>query len=396
LASPDILEGQQLYLPLLPTPTPCAVAPPPNWGPYTIQTGDTLFSLAAARGTTAEQIKQVNCLAAETIQIGQQLYLTLLPTPTPTFPPPPTLPPTALPTPVPPPAALPTPAQPLLSQPDTSAGVSPSQPGGDSTTIGQAQAPGADSSISGGQPSPGVDATSVEVQTSQGPANSSQPPSDFPPLVADLSDFYGPSPCPQGGSPFLKLRGASKVELGQRAYFFICNPPGKPTSALVTWPDGQTQQGADLFKVPFTDPKTNAKTSEVAIVWPALPFYPTGTYTVTVTSPASIPPLPFTITLPAKDRILAVPPVGFPGDTFQVYYVRVPATGGVITMIVGLKEPTSPQKPLSIGTDHLFKIDKAEWGMSPLYLGPTESPGDYVVSNDITKTFHANITLSPP
>ncbi len=83
LPSLDLMEGQTLYLPLVPTPTPCLISPPAGWGPTLVQAGDTLTDLAGARGVSVAKVMQVNCLPAEDIVAGQQLYLPVLPTPTP-------------------------------------------------------------------------------------------------------------------------------------------------------------------------------------------------------------------------------------------------------------------------------------------------------------------------
>ncbi len=64
------------------TPTPtitaagCTVNPPTGWTRYTIQAGDTLSALAAARRVSLDDIIRVNCLTnARLIVAGQQLYL---------------------------------------------------------------------------------------------------------------------------------------------------------------------------------------------------------------------------------------------------------------------------------------------------------------------------------
>lgn len=98
---------------LPPQVSPTAEIPPvaqcgtlPGWVRYSIQPGDTLFSLGNRTGTTVAQIQQANCLTGIIIYAGQVLYLpflpptsTVLPTYTPTIPsatptvtlPPPTL-----------------------------------------------------------------------------------------------------------------------------------------------------------------------------------------------------------------------------------------------------------------------------------------------------------------
>ncbi len=91
LDSALIYTRQALYLPPVPvlptaTPTRCVAYPPAGWVPYTVQAGDTLYSLAQARGTTVVQIRDANCLPGYVIQAGQNLYLPPpLPTATPTW-----------------------------------------------------------------------------------------------------------------------------------------------------------------------------------------------------------------------------------------------------------------------------------------------------------------------
>ena len=76
-----------------PTPRPCADEPPSDWQPYTVQRGDTLYSLARRIGTTMDLVIFYNCLQSTQLWAGQQLYLPALPTPTNT--------PTSTPTPAP-------------------------------------------------------------------------------------------------------------------------------------------------------------------------------------------------------------------------------------------------------------------------------------------------------
>lgn len=110
------------------TPTPvaeirpfagCVVAPPPGWVLYTVQPGNTLFSLAGRTAAGVAQVKQVNCLTSDNLQTGQQLWLPQSPIvttpPTPTFTPTPSPTPTAT-----PPSPTPTPTdEPETVQPPT-------------------------------------------------------------------------------------------------------------------------------------------------------------------------------------------------------------------------------------------------------------------------------------
>ncbi|MBN2390631.1 MAG: LysM peptidoglycan-binding domain-containing protein [Anaerolineae bacterium] len=103
-------------LPMAGTPEPEAPcdSPPPGWVIYTIQPGDTIYSLARNTGTTIEALAQANCIQDVTkIYAGQKLYVPKLP-PTPTLPPPPSpkptpVPPGMTPTLPPPPTQEPTP-----------------------------------------------------------------------------------------------------------------------------------------------------------------------------------------------------------------------------------------------------------------------------------------------
>ena len=81
----------------------CVVVPPSGWVPYTVQPGNTLFSLAGRTAAGVAQVKQVNCLTGDALQVGQQLWLPQLPPqitpPTPTFTPTPSPTPSPSPTP---------------------------------------------------------------------------------------------------------------------------------------------------------------------------------------------------------------------------------------------------------------------------------------------------------
>lgn len=57
-----------------------ACPPPVGWGAYSVQSGDTLFSLAGAHNLTVDKLQVANCLQGDLIQVGQILFLPL-PTP---------------------------------------------------------------------------------------------------------------------------------------------------------------------------------------------------------------------------------------------------------------------------------------------------------------------------
>lgn len=109
LDTSDIQAGQPLYVPpaFYATPTlPYRCGPPLNWVIYTVQRGDTLYSLSRRFGVSIEAIRRANCLIGYTIRAGQPLYLpplppTRFPTSTPTPTPTSTATPTYTPTPTP-------------------------------------------------------------------------------------------------------------------------------------------------------------------------------------------------------------------------------------------------------------------------------------------------------
>ena len=69
-----------------PTAQPTLCSPPPGWPAYTIQAGDTLFSIAYNTGTSVDQLKLANCLAGDTIYAGQTLLVPFIPYIPPSFP----------------------------------------------------------------------------------------------------------------------------------------------------------------------------------------------------------------------------------------------------------------------------------------------------------------------
>ena len=64
------------------TPIPCGR--PHGWGIYYVQSGDTLYHLGMIFNTTVSELQQANCLGNSSyIYPGQQLYVPVPPTPTP-------------------------------------------------------------------------------------------------------------------------------------------------------------------------------------------------------------------------------------------------------------------------------------------------------------------------
>lgn len=59
-----------------PRPVGCVAPIPDGWKPYTVQSGDRVFRLAVANGTTVEEVARVNCLSdVSLLQLGQVLLL---------------------------------------------------------------------------------------------------------------------------------------------------------------------------------------------------------------------------------------------------------------------------------------------------------------------------------
>src|SRR5512133_4041154 len=71
---------------LLPSPTapppPTSCPPPPGWVPVLVQGYDTLFAMATRYQTSADAIKQGNCLFSDQLVVGSYLYVPLRPTAT--------------------------------------------------------------------------------------------------------------------------------------------------------------------------------------------------------------------------------------------------------------------------------------------------------------------------
>lgn len=67
---------------IIPTNTSVVCIPPNGhngWVIYTVQGGDTLFSLATSTNTSVEEIQKANCITGTIIYNGQPLYLPFIP-----------------------------------------------------------------------------------------------------------------------------------------------------------------------------------------------------------------------------------------------------------------------------------------------------------------------------
>lgn len=108
LVGETLTPGRILYLPpqFFTTPTQVPCGPPPGWIRYIVQPGDTLWNLSVRLGTSMEAIRRANCMTDYTIRVGQPLYLPAYPPP---LSPTPTRTPTATRTPTPTPTGTRTP-----------------------------------------------------------------------------------------------------------------------------------------------------------------------------------------------------------------------------------------------------------------------------------------------
>lgn len=95
---PALLPTVTLVPTQVPTlaPTRVLCGPPSGWVLYTIRLGDTLYSLAIYFGVTVADLMFANCLTSYQIIAGQTLYVPNIPTPT--YPVPPTITATRTPT----------------------------------------------------------------------------------------------------------------------------------------------------------------------------------------------------------------------------------------------------------------------------------------------------------
>ncbi len=302
LASENIIEGQTLYLPALPTPTPCLISPPGGWELYTVQSGDTLFGLAAARGVTTAEVMRVNCLLSENIGVGDALYLPALPTPTPTQTPPPTLPPTVAPT------------EPQVLAQLPSPGSAPAQP----------PAPASQPPTGGGLESP-FSRRGVSRGFSLTPGN----PAGFKPCKKN-SDKKPPNLKP--GEPWIDTSSVLTdtegyyLEQGKRAFFYACDfvygpDPSYKAVKLTAWID-RLEEPLDVkfYLPPYESPRLGIP--QGVVVWEATCDLDAEVYyTLTITNgEGKSAPFTFKLKPPTEEHIVTVPQSAPAGATFYAYF----------------------------------------------------------------------------
>ncbi|MFZ5911112.1 MAG: LysM peptidoglycan-binding domain-containing protein [Chloroflexota bacterium] len=87
LVSSDLTPDTLLYVPPVPTQTVVPCGPPPGWILYTVQAGNTMYSLSQAFGVSVAQLQQANCMPyyQTSIKTGQQIWVPNVATRTPTL-----------------------------------------------------------------------------------------------------------------------------------------------------------------------------------------------------------------------------------------------------------------------------------------------------------------------
>ncbi len=73
-----LVSGTQIFLPKAIAPT-IVCGPPDSWVRYTVQPGDTLYSLAQSRNISVFEAMKANCMVSSKLFAGRQVYLPPLP-----------------------------------------------------------------------------------------------------------------------------------------------------------------------------------------------------------------------------------------------------------------------------------------------------------------------------
>jgi len=77
LFSTDLPTGSIIYVPSIPTKTAVPCGPPAGWVRYTVQSGNTMYSLSQAYGVTISQLQFANCMSANQygLSTGQSIWV---------------------------------------------------------------------------------------------------------------------------------------------------------------------------------------------------------------------------------------------------------------------------------------------------------------------------------
>ena len=75
LTSDELYSGSVLYLPSAPPQPAPGCGHPSDWPIYTVQPGDTLYSLATRSGLVVSEVVFANCMTSTSIKAGMRLFL---------------------------------------------------------------------------------------------------------------------------------------------------------------------------------------------------------------------------------------------------------------------------------------------------------------------------------
>jgi LysM repeat protein len=311
LSTPNLSLDQRLYLPV----KACVPTQPNDWGVYVVRLGDTLFSLAATRDTTVAEVKQANCLISDNLQPGDRLYLPPLPY-------------------VPPQSE---PAAPLAAS-------------------------------SSAQPNSVFDRRDWSMP---GLALGTGVPNNL--------QFI---PCTEGKQePWISVF-TTTIELGERAYFYACGFDDLETlAATLSGPRG-------TFPLPLTfvtdlpDPAQREKAlqgnPQRVMIWGAVCDAPTpGPYTVLLRNrQGQQATREFTLKPPRFQQIMTVPYFGPPGTQLSVYYCGY---GSWITKEVQIDLYSLTATSAYTLTDWNVSINEEGWACAEIVSQPDDALGGYRV-----------------
>jgi LysM repeat protein len=333
LASSLITVGDTLYLPM----ESCTPSPPEGWSTYVVRSGDTLFSLASTRDTTVSEVKRVNCLISDSLEVGKQLYL-------------------------PPLVVVPPPAAPPVAAPVAPPVVQPPPPPPNSP-FGQRSG-----SLQG---------------------------FDLPAPMPNDPTF---TPCMTGNGARISVESErsndpAKYDLvhGQRAYYFACDlsDPTKLTAQMIG-PTG-TQSLPVLLYMP--NPDLQMGTAQGVIDWTVPCDLPAGSYTLIIQDGTGEPPahLTFNVTPDPTDiqereqKILVVPEVAPAGTTFQVYYCGYPPNSNVsINLFYAVARLPNDEIKFRHATSWNVLMNAEGWAKEELASSPNDPGVVYYIFDDDT------------